>query len=129
VHNAAASGQYKTLVAGRAKLNADLIVLPLLDVHRLYYGLKMAAYITAVFYATMVIAALIMDVACNALGWIPHNRPNMHAAMVHFSVNYTTWLNIAFGLMWMALFVVARRQPMQHSPCCEHKAHSQKEPA
>jgi hypothetical protein len=45
--------------------SADLIVLPLLDVYRRYYGWKMAAYIAAVFYATMVIAALIMDAAFN----------------------------------------------------------------
>jgi hypothetical protein len=31
----------------------------------------MAAYIAAVFYATMVIAALIMDAAFNVIGWIP----------------------------------------------------------
>ena len=37
-----------------AFLYADLIVLPLLDVYRRYYGWKMAAYIGAVFYATMV---------------------------------------------------------------------------
>ena len=37
-----------------AFLYADLIVLPLLDVYRRYYGWKMAAYIAGVFYATMV---------------------------------------------------------------------------
>ena len=82
-----------------AFLYADLIVLPLLDVYRRYYGWKMAAYIAAVFYATMVVSALIMDVAFNALGWIPPSRPNMHAEMVQFSLNYTFWLNIAFGVL------------------------------
>jgi hypothetical protein len=57
VHNAAGSGQYKARVIGRADLYADPIVLPLLHVHRRYYGWKMAAYNAAVFYATMVIAA------------------------------------------------------------------------
>ncbi len=61
-----------------AFLYADLIVLPLLDVYRRYYGLGMAAYIGAVFYATMVAAALVMDVAFNALGWIPRH-PAEHA--------------------------------------------------
>jgi uncharacterized protein len=59
-----------------AFLYADLIVLPLLDVYRRYSGWKMAAYIAAVFYATMVIAALIMDAAFNAIGWIPQSRPD-----------------------------------------------------
>lgn len=106
-----------------AFLYADLIVLPLLDVYRRYYGWKMAAYIAAVFYATMVVAALIMDVVFGALGWIPASRPDMHAEMVHFSLNYTFWLNIAFGLLAVALFTLARRNPMHHGHC-EHHAHA-----
>ncbi len=106
-----------------AFLYADLIVLPLLDVYRRYYGWKMAAYIAAVFYATMVAAALVMDVAFGALGWIPRRRPDMHAAMTHFSLNYTAWLDISFGLLALALFALARRHPMQHSHC-EHHAHA-----
>ena len=105
-----------------AFLYADLIVLPLLDVYRRYYGWKMAAYIAAVFYATMVIAALVMDVAFNAVGWIPQSRPDMRAEMVHFSMNYTFWLNFAFGLFAIILFAVVRRHPMQHGHC-EHHAH------
>ncbi len=106
-----------------AFLYADLIVLPLLDVYRRYYGWKMAAYIAAVFYATMVLSALVMDVAFNALGWIPAGRPDVHAEMVHFSLNYTFWLNLVFGLLAAALFVVARRSPMQHGGHCEHHGH------
>jgi uncharacterized membrane protein YraQ (UPF0718 family) len=105
-----------------AFLYADLIVLPLLDVYRRYYGWKMAAYIAAVFYATMVIAALIMDAVFNAIGWIPQSRPDMRAEMVHFSMNYTFWLNVAFGLFAFTLFAVVRRHPMQHGHC-EHHVH------
>ena len=105
-----------------AFLYADLIVLPLLDVYRRYYGWRMAAYIAAVFYATMVLAALVMDVAFGALGWIPHARPDVRAEMVQFSINYTFWLNIAFGLMAAWLFTVSRSQPAPHSHC-EHHGH------
>ncbi len=108
-----------------AFLYADLIVLPLLDAYRRYYGWKMAAYIAAVFYATMVLSALLMDVAFNALGWIPGSRPDVHADMVHFSLNYTFWLNIAFGLLAAGLFVLARRSPMQHGHCEHHGHHAQ----
>ena len=111
-----------------AFLYADLIVLPLLDVYRRYYGWKMAAYIAAVFYATMVIAALIMDVAFNALGWIPATRPDVQAEMVRFSLNYTFWLNLAFGLVAVCLYVLARRAPMTHSHC-EHHGHHAPAPA
>ena len=105
-----------------ALLYADLIVLPLLDVYRRYYGWKMAAYIAAVFYATMVVSALIMDAAFNVLGWIPQQRPNMQAEMVHFSLNYTFWLNLVFAGVALGLFLLARRQPMAAGHC-EHHAH------
>ncbi len=105
-----------------AFLYADLIVLPLLDVYRRYYGWKIAAYIAGVFYATMVISALIMDAAFSALGWIPRQRPNMQAAMTHFALNYTFWLNLVFAGVALGLFLLSRRQPMAAGHC-EHHAH------
>lgn len=104
---------------------ADLIVIPLLDVYRRYYGWKMAAYIAAVFYVTMVAVGLVMDLAFNALGWIPERRPDMHGAMMHFSLNYTFWLNLVLGLVAIALAVLARHQPVSRASCCGHQAHSQ----
>ena len=103
-----------------AFLYADLIVLPLLDVYRRYYGWKMAAYIAAVFYATMVIAALIMDVAFGALGWIPRYRPDMQIEMTHFSIGTTFWLDVVFGLAALALLRMARRHPAKHGHCEHH---------
>jgi uncharacterized protein len=82
----------------------------------------MTAYIGAVFYATMVISALIMDVVFNALGWIPASRPDVHAEVVQFSGNYTFWLNIVFGVLTVGLLMIARRHPMQHGRC-EHHGH------
>jgi uncharacterized membrane protein YraQ (UPF0718 family) len=105
-----------------AFLYADLIVLPLLDVYRRYFGWKMAAYIFAIFYTTMVAAALIMNLAFAALGWIPTARPDMHAAMIHFALNYTFWLNLVGAGAALGLFIVARRTPAQQAPHCEHHA-------
>jgi uncharacterized membrane protein YraQ (UPF0718 family) len=108
-----------------AFLFADLIVLPLLDVYRRYYGWKMAAYIGGVFYAAMVLSALIMDLAFSALGWVPHRHAHFQAAMTHIAVNYTFWLNLAFGLIALGLVIVAKRTPMvmQAAPaCCGGKA-------
>jgi uncharacterized protein len=97
-----------------AFLYADLIVLPLLDVYRRYYGWRMAAYIFVVFYVTMVLAALIMDAAFTALGWVPQPDPNIRAEMVDFQIDYTFWLNIAFGALAAYFVYVNWKNPMHH---------------
>jgi uncharacterized membrane protein YraQ (UPF0718 family) len=74
---------------------ADLIILPILNIYRKYYGLRMAAFIATTFYAAMVLAGLIVDLIFKAAGLVPTTR---HAKVVEASVhwNYTTVLNIAF---------------------------------
>ena len=97
-----------------AFLYADLIVLPLLDAYRRYYGWRMAAYIGVVFYVTMVLAALLMDVAFSTIGQMPPPNPNIRAEMASFSLNYTFWLNLIFGALALYFFWLNRRHPMQH---------------
>jgi uncharacterized membrane protein YraQ (UPF0718 family) len=105
-----------------AFLYADLLVLPLLDVYRRYYGWKMAAYIAAVFYATMVLTAILMDLAFSAAGWVPTRNQHIRSEMTDFSVDYTFWLNLAFGALALFLFWTARRNPVTHGHACEHHA-------
>jgi uncharacterized protein len=50
---------------------ADLIILPILNIYRKYYGLKMAVFIAATFYAAMVVAGLVVD------------HEHGHASMAH----------------------------------------------
>jgi hypothetical protein len=84
---------------------ADLIVLPVLNIYRKYYGLKMAGFLFATFYAAMAAAALIVELLFGVLGLIPAER---HARVVQASVtwDYTTWLNI--GFLVVAAFLVWR---------------------
>ena len=74
---------------------ADLIVIPILDIYRKYYGLKMAGFLFVTFYVAMAVAALIVETIFGILGLIPTERT---ARIVEASItwNYTTWLNIAF---------------------------------
>ena len=74
---------------------ADLIVLPILDIYRKYYGWRMAAFLLASFYATMVAAGLAVELVFGALGLIPEQRA---ATVVEASIswNYTTILNLVF---------------------------------
>jgi uncharacterized membrane protein YraQ (UPF0718 family) len=74
---------------------ADLIVLPVLDIYRRYYGWKMAGFLLASFYATMVAAGLLVELLFGAVGLVPDERA---AKVVEASVtwNYTTILNLIF---------------------------------
>jgi hypothetical protein len=103
-----------------AFLYADLIVLPLLDAYRRYYGWRMAAYIFAVFFVTMVAAALVMDLAFTVLGWVPAPDPNIRAEMIDFRMNYTFWLNIVFGALAAYFVYLNVRHPMHHHASHHH---------
>lgn len=81
---------------------ADLIILPILDIYRRYYGWKMAGFLTATFYATMALSGLIVEFAFQWLGLQRHDR-NAKVEMASLSWNYTTYLNVAFLLVAAAL--------------------------
>jgi uncharacterized membrane protein YraQ (UPF0718 family) len=78
-----------------AFIYADLLVLPIIDIYRKYYGWKVTGLIVGVFYVAMVIAALLVELLFEALGLIPSHRA---AKIVEMSIsfNYTTVLNIIF---------------------------------
>jgi uncharacterized membrane protein YraQ (UPF0718 family) len=82
---------------------ADLIVLPVLNIYRKYYGLKMAAFLFVTFYVAMAAAALIVELIFGAIGLIPAQR-NARVVEASITWDYTTWLNIAF-LILAAWFV------------------------
>ena len=88
-----------------AFIYADLIILPIIDIYRKYYGWKVASLIVAVFYVAMVVAALIIEFLFGAVGLIPHHR---RAQVVEMSItfNYTTVLNIIF--LAIAAFLIVR---------------------
>ncbi|HEY6470918.1 MAG TPA: permease [Candidatus Dormibacteraeota bacterium] len=82
----------------------DLIILPILNIYRKYYGARVAVYLTAVSYVTMVAAGLAVGALFTALGWVPRNRS---VAVFGTSVAWdaTTFLNIAV-LVVVALLLV-----------------------
>jgi len=78
-----------------AFIYADLLVLPIIDIYRKYYGWKVTGLIVAGFYVAMVIAALLAELFFNFLGVIPSQRSAQIVEM-SISFNYTTVLNIIF---------------------------------
>jgi len=81
---------------------ADLIVLPILDIYRKYYGWRMAGFLLATFYATMVAAGLIVEFLFQGLGLVPHAR-NAKVVEASVTLNYTTILNVIFLALAAAL--------------------------
>jgi len=83
---------------------ADLIILPILDIYRKYYGWKVMGYILLTFYVTMVAAGYVVEFLFEALGIIPSNR-NIVAITEGVQWNYTSILNIIF-LVLAAILVI-----------------------
>jgi uncharacterized protein len=110
----------------------DLIILPILNIYRKYYGWKTAGFLLATFYATMVAAGLIVEFLFQGIGL---ERSARNAKVIEASVtwNYNTYLNIVFlalaaVLVWryfrrgggLAMLRMMNR-PMAH----EHDHHMQ----
>ena len=83
---------------------ADLIILPILDIYRKYYGWRVMAYILLTFYVTMAAAGYVVEFLFQALGLIPTNR-NVVAISEGVQWNYTSVLNIVF-LLLAAILVI-----------------------
>ncbi|MFE8947833.1 permease [Streptomyces sp. NPDC007856] len=87
-----------------AFIYADLLILPILNIYRRYYGARMAAFLLGTFFVAMVVAGYIVEFAFGGLGLIP-DQADAKIPQEGVSWNYTTWLNIAFLLLATALLV------------------------
>lgn len=74
---------------------ADLIVLPILDIYRKYYGGRIALYILGTFYVTMAAAGYVVEVLFGTLGIIPTQR-DVLVFTDGPTLNYTSVLNALF---------------------------------
>src|SRR5258708_23678640 len=81
-----------------------IIILPILDIYRKYYGWKVMGYILVTFYVTMAAAGYVVEFLFEALGIIPQNR-NVVTITEGIQWNYTTILNIIF-LVLAAVLVI-----------------------
>jgi uncharacterized protein len=81
---------------------ADLIIIPILNIYRKYYGWRMMIYLLLVSYLAMVVAGLIIGGGFNELHLTPTNRA-VTAFQDHPAWDYTTFLNLAFLALTAAL--------------------------
>jgi uncharacterized protein len=84
---------------------ADLIIAPILNIYRKYYGGRMALFILGTFFAAMAGAGYVIELVFGGLGLIP-DRASAKIPTGGVSWDYTTWLNIAFLIL--AAVLVAR---------------------
>ncbi|WP_030241451.1 permease [Streptomyces sp. NRRL S-350] len=83
---------------------ADLLILPILNIYRKYYGARMALFLLGTFYAAIVVAGYAVELLFGGLGLVPDQR-DAEIPMSGVEWNYTTWLNIAFLLLAGALLI------------------------
>jgi uncharacterized protein len=74
---------------------ADLIILPILNIYRKYYGARMSLYLLGVSYVAMALAGFLIGGAFQLLGLVPSNH---HVAIFETQPawNYTSVLDIVF---------------------------------
>jgi uncharacterized membrane protein YraQ (UPF0718 family) len=112
-----------------AFIYADLLIIPILNIYRKYYGVKMMLVLLVTFYVSMVCAGYLVELLFGATGLIPAER-NAMVMEAHISWNYTTWLNIAFlalAAVLIARFITSGGIPMLRmmggSPDTGHDQH------
>jgi uncharacterized membrane protein YraQ (UPF0718 family)/YHS domain-containing protein len=88
---------------------ADLLAIPLLFIYRRYYGGRLTLKLIAVFWTVMSSAGLTVEYLFRGLGIEPTERPTS-VVPTTFEWNYTTFLNIVFGLVLVGLWWLARNQ-------------------
>jgi uncharacterized membrane protein YraQ (UPF0718 family) len=105
---------------------ADLLILPILNIYRKYYGTAMMLTLLGTFYAAMVTAGYLVEIIFGTAGLIPSQR-NATVMEASVSWNYTTWLNIVFialAALLVVRFVITGGIPMLRamggSPDAEH---------
>ncbi len=108
---------------------ADLLIVPILDIYRRYYGWRMAAFIFVTFYAAMATAGLVVEFLFAGLG-IERTARNAKVEMASVTWNYTTALNIVFLIVAAALVWRYFRRgggwsmlKMMNTPMREHTHH------
>jgi len=113
----------------------DLIIAPILNIYRKYYGAKMALFLLASFYATMVAAGLIVEYLFQGAG-IERKARNAKVLEASVTWNYTTYLNIVFlalaaVLVWryftkgggLSMLRMMNEPVHDHGHCHSHHAH------
>jgi uncharacterized membrane protein YraQ (UPF0718 family) len=83
---------------------ADLLIPPILNIYRKYYGGRVALYLAVVSYLAMALAGFLISLAFKGLGWVPVRR-HFDPAQAVPTWDYTTVLNLLFVVLVGVLVV------------------------
>ncbi|MGA7054598.1 MAG: permease [Mycobacterium sp.] len=114
---------------------ADLLIIPILNIYRKYYGTRMMLTLLGTFYGAMLAAGYIVELLFSTANLIPTQR-SAKVMEAGISWNYTTWLNIAFlviAALLLARFFTTGGMPMLRmmgdSPEATNEHHQQSHPS
>jgi hypothetical protein len=98
-----------------AFIYGDLLVVPLILVYVKYYGARATVWIVGIFYLTMVLSGIIVDLIFHALGIVPTGaRPPSAVSHAMIRWNYTSWLDCAAAVIFaLMLFLHFRKTGAQ----------------
>jgi uncharacterized membrane protein YraQ (UPF0718 family) len=84
---------------------ADLLILPILNIYRRYYGPKMSLFLLGSFYATMAAAGYLVELLFGVLGLVPTGPRHAKVIEATVQLDYTTVLNGLFLALAVVLVV------------------------
>jgi YHS domain-containing protein len=101
-----------------AFIYADLIIVPIVNAYRKYYGGRFAAVLVAIMAAAMVAAALVVDGLFSVAGLVPPSRPSVASiAERPITWNYTSYLDVIFLAVFAALIGLTLRRGVKDPVC------------
>ncbi len=106
---------------------ADLLILPILNIYRRYYGGRMSLYLLGTSYFAMVVAGFVIEILFQALGLVPQHH-HIEVFQTAPSWNYTTFLDLAalaiaavLGWRFLTTGGLAMLRSMESAPSPGHE--------
>jgi len=102
---------------------SDLMVPPLVNMNKKYYGKKVAFYIAVVMYGSIVLTALLLNYGFELLHLVPQSGKEI-ASLTAFKIDYTFWFNMVFIIVAAILTYLNKQFKKTQSMAMGHHHHN-----
>jgi len=99
---------------------SDLMVPPLVMINAKYYGWRVALYIAAVMFVSIVLTALTIHYSFNMLGITPESSRHV-GEVTQFAFDYTFYMNIVFAFVAAVLIWLNKRHNRETNSGMDHE--------